>query len=684
MTTRFHLNDLTDTALDLLAAGLRSWLLSPDSQVEGGREDLLKEAIRQITTDQGPDSHAFALAHWCLQVHHLQQTRASRLDSVAAIPLCDLERIQELAMLLRLSGIADEVQSLRTQAADSAGAATPFRVASGGFDTLPEVLEATVEALRQRLEVLTGSEANAEGMDTSTRVLQLLADRDFISRHLVNGSQDRLAQCQALATMVLVMREFERLDIVPSRHCEVADALRLAQLGEIAGITPIRQGQAGTPDSKPEDPADMPAPPEPAEPAAPDSEAEGLTIDLDTSGTAVPAMEEDPGVPPEPVPDDMPEAETAIPETPTAALPVPEETSVPAAGVIPMEEELPPVEDRARSGLSQMLLMLLLALAAIALLILFVVQPPVLGPDAAWRQTLSNLIRRTTPAAVVQAEPTPEVAATPILAATATPEPTPTLPPTATPASPTPTPEPTLDLSDIVTAEIALVLYAWPNLKAEKLGTVNPGEVVVPIVQIMTETETWLRLENTYFVLAEAVNNVPTNLPVQTLAELEGMPDFAVAAPVETPAAPPETSPPPPPAGPITTRTVRMRAGPGETHEDKGRLEAGLAVEPIGTNSRGDWLVLTNRYWIPVTAVSQMPDGLAVMTAPYAAVDSNLREAPTTQSAIGDTIKAGGTLVLTGQKEGYDPDGTWYRLDSGLWIYGPLVTAVPADLPVLD
>ena len=127
-----------------------------------------------------------------------------------------------------------------------------------------------------------------------------------------------------------------------------------------------------------------------------------------------------------------------------------------------------------------------------------------------------------------------------------------------------------------------------------------------------------------------------------------------------------------------------MYAGPSSEFEVRGEsLQAGSTVEVLGVDASGDWYVLSNRYWIPAFAVRFAPDDLTVTSAPYVLTGANLREEPTTASPVQGGVPAGNVIVVVGQKEGGPPAGTWYQLDSGLWIYGELVANLPPNLPVL-
>ena len=166
------------------------------------------------------------------------------------------------------------------------------------------------------------------------------------------------------------------------------------------------------------------------------------------------------------------------------------------------------------------------------------------------------------------------------------------------------------------------------------------------------------------------------------------MPTPMITATLRPSPVPPTVTLPPLPSVPTGKRPeiiteVRMYAGPSIEFEVKGEiLQAGTRVEVLGVDSSRDWYVLANRYWIPALAVRFAPDDLTVTSAPYVLTGANLREEPTTDSPVQGGVSAGNIIVVVGQKEGGPPAGTWYQLDSGLWIYGELVADIPPNLPV--
>lgn len=687
MHSNFH--EVITIGLDRLVASLRARMI-PTDQYSPDRAETLKRVIARINLDHGPESEVYLLAHWVLQVHELLHAHVTVITP--EIALSDLERMQELANLLRLNEEYELLDTLRVQVEQGPHTFTDFRAVSGGYTTIEQVTTAMLEALGERMAVLGGMELRPR-IGEPVALLTALGDSETMSRYLLNGSRNRLTQCVILAHMVMIMREFQRLAMSASPVTAAADALRLAQLAEVVGVQP---GQWAAPtvaelrsEPETEPPSEETEPPVPAEtpPAASDR---GLTIDL---SQAQPTSS----------------FTGADREAETVSSQAPEEPPVepPAPPVEPPEPEPDLPEPQSGSGIGRMIGMLFLAFAAIALLILFVVRPPWLAVWLdAWEEQSGGL--QLAGSMTATEVPTPTVA--PLPTATATP-----VPPTATP-----TPEPTSPaLADIVTANTNLALYAWPHLAAEVMGTIEQGTVVIPVQVVTGSAQRWLRLNDGYYVLEEAVDNVPRELPAVAISDLEGMPDFsAVAAatpepeteapapepepgttePSETePAAtePSETEPaateptepeptPTEPSAPYLLTTTRMRAGPGEEFQDKGELAEGTLITPIGTSVDATWFLLDNRYWIPVEVISQVVDGLTVQVPAYALVDANLREGPTANSRRVGGVQENDILVLVGQRPGINPDGIWYQLDTGSWIFGGLVGDAPVDLPEVE
>ncbi len=646
-----NLHEVITTGLARLVASLRVRMISPD-QYSSDQGQTLQQVIAHLNQEHGPDAAVYLLAHWVLQVHEVLQAHVTVITP--EIALCDLERMQELANLLRLNEEYELLSTLHAQVERAPHTFAPFRAVSGGFATIGEVTTAVLKALGERMAVL-GDAALRDRIDDPVALLTVLADRDTMARFLPDASRNRLQQCEILAHMIMIMREFQRLEMPASPMTATADALRLAQLGEVVGIQP-RQWVVSTATelptesqtaSQPEDTASVTS--EPAPDTSPEPQPDtGLTIDL--SQTLPP--QESTGV-------DR-EAEVA----PFAEL----ETG-------PEPDLLPPVA--AGSGLGRMLGMLVLAFAAIALLILFVVRPP-------WLETWLDAQEAQSGDPVVMS---PAATEAPVPTATSIALPTATM--TSVPPTATPTPEPTSPaVADIVTANTDLALYVWPHLQAEVMATIGEGEVVIPVQVVTGASQRWLRLEGGHYVLAEAVDNAPRELPAIAVSDLADMPDFSVpatATPIPEPAdveAPPSAEVPP--ATPVLIVTTRMRAGPGADSPDKGELLAGTSLRLIGTSVDATWFMLDNRYWIPAETVSGVVDGLNVRVPSYALVDANLRAGPTADSQRVAGIKADEVVVLVGQAIGTNPDGIWYQLDTGTWIFSGLVADAPGDLPTVE
>lgn len=635
MAARDDLPLLIEQALDLLVAGLGNRMLSPNQRDALGdnRVEYLKQIIEEIHAFHGEDSPAYPLSHWVMQVHLLRHDIAP--DFTPETVQCDLYRMEALAQFLGLTAIEAELRRMRGHLAEAA-TTEAFTAVSGGYGTLNEVLDATMTDLRQRMLQAGDPDFLAHNANDSFLLLQLtLTQPEKMGLYLLDASAHRRNLCSSLATMTMVMREFQRLGIDANAVCDVADAMRLAQLRELLGVEPIRRRTVAPTDATVPD-ASLPLNgtedgwDEAKETAAPASTPE-LTIDLAGSGSD-PA----PFVP----------AEPEFRAEPAASVPERRPDLDPFASV-----EAPAAE-RTGSGLGQLALLLGLVVAAISVLVLFVARPT-------WLQSLLGVTSEEPPVAAVVTDPTP----TPVPPSpTATPTP---VPPTPTPEPPTPTPTPL----NLTTVNVDTVLYEWPDLNAEKMGDLPLDSEVMPVTRIQGGEQEWLLLGTNHYVLAETVNNVPGGLPVKQIQELFDMPNFdtVVESVVEGP--------------PRVVTAVRLRAGPGEGFEDKGGLENGALVEVLGTNAQGDWMVLTNRYWIPADIVFPAPSGLPVQPVPSALVGANLRQEATADSALIGVVREGQTLVLVGRREGRNPDGTWYRLDTGAWIFGGLVADAPLNLP---
>ncbi len=60
--------------------------------------------------------------------------------------------------------------------------------------------------------------------------------------------------------------------------------------------------------------------------------------------------------------------------------------------------------------------------------------------------------------------------------------------------------------------------------------------------------------------------------------------------------------------------------------------------------------------------------------------NANLRSCPSTVYKVLGHALAGQTLEIVAQ----NPDATWFKLDSGEWIFSMAVDNAPVDVPVVD
>ncbi len=126
---------------------------------------------------------------------------------------------------------------------------------------------------------------------------------------------------------------------------------------------------------------------------------------------------------------------------------------------------------------------------------------------------------------------------------------------------------------------------------------------------------------------------------------------------------------------------VDVHIGPGADFESRGILPAGREVTLLGTSADGSWSLMDDFHWIPSAAIANIPDGLPVRRHPTTISNANLRAAPDSGSARQGFLGPGTALLLDGWTLGSNPDGVWYHLDSGEWIYGDLVQDAYAGLP---
>lgn len=699
MARRNALQNLTDVGLDVLVAGLRTRIL-PHRLLQEYRQDrilFLQAAEKRIEEYYGIQSPAYLLAQWCLQIHHLLLNRAAQADTNEESAICDLERMQALADFLGAHETSEDIGTLRGQIASQKAESTLFRSTSGGFVQLSDLLAAAATMFQDRLTRLVGSDFGPIPSDLDGMLL-LLADREFLSRHLIDGSQERLEHCLILARMAGVINALQLTSVDSSIHAVSADAQRILQLAAALGIpnlhpptgtfVPTLSAPAAT-DLVPENEAGIQTEPHDDELEEPHSDTSeesvhaakpsarkdtrNLVLNIEVSGQ-------------EPTP--PAEAGSSAVSSGMGAEPpaVPPPEGPPSAMSAERPEEGPPQD----SGTGKLLVGLVFVVLLVWLLVFIMSSNPFEADnDLNFIESLQSRLVGVEPAASEMAAESPAVAeadaqatlaSTPVPSPAPTPTPVPTYTPAPTPA-PTLTPEPTpLPIPDSVAYATATVhLYEWPHLQATPVGEdleIGTAVVLIRRVEAASDSEDfWLQLLEGTFVEGRFIENIPDNLPVVAPAEL-GMPDFETAettSALEDQALPTST--------PVVQPDVTLRAGPGEQHEEKGQLPADAQLDPIGINAQGDWVVLNSRYWIPVSQVPNLPENLPIMTAPYAATDANVRKGPSAATPALGTVAEGQTLVLVAQVQGTRPDGIWYRLDYGPWIYGGLVLDVPADLP---
>ena len=178
--------------------------------------------------------------------------------------------------------------------------------------------------------------------------------------------------------------------------------------------------------------------------------------------------------------------------------------------------------------------------------------------------------------------------------------------------------------------------------------------------------------------LSPSVSFSPTATPTATHTSTP----TNTPTPTRTSTATPTKRPTPTPAPQSSVNSdVDVRIGPGADFESRGILPAGREVNLLGTSTNGSWSLMDNFHWIPSAAITNIPDGLPVLRHPTTITNTNLRAAPDSGSALQGVLGPGTALLLDGWTLGSNPDGIWYHLDTGEWIWGDLVQDAYASLP---
>ena len=656
-----------------------------------------------MTATTGHDSRTFLLAHWALQLHLLLPTRA--YAPTLETTLCDLERLRELADFFSLRDVADEIQDLADRLAAGSGGLTPFASVSGGFANLQDLTTVTLRAIGERMEMLGGASFR-EAVTTEVELLETLASEELVGRYILDASQDRIRCCVCLATMVMVIRELLRMGETGSTTAETADAQRLAQLGELVGITPVNTRRNPLPkipsgadrektdtetpaaaDPQPDGGRDAGLFPdsEPAEPIkrqpATEPEDEGdLTVDVASRHLPEPPPPE-PEWEPEPLQEDgtkgvEPDTEPDMVDARDA--PAEPDTEDPDAEIA---EALAETEAPGQ-GLGQMLLMVLMVLVGVGIVALVVVRP-------AW---LDNLTSQGGIEGVQAITPEPEESvATAVPTATEIPAQAVEEPAEPTPVPPTPTSTP---VPGYVFLATTAQVYLWPNVAAETLESAAGGGQRRDSGQAGGGRRPDLAADGGH-VLHPGRDRGQSGGGGSAAVDRQGghLPTFRSSTSKRRHR---RTSRQPtrvirtrwsrhpnryPTTGPSSWKMSTCASAPATISIPRGILPAGREVNLLGTSADGSWSFMDDFHWILSAAIANIPDGLPVLRHPTTISNANLRAAPDSGSARQGFLGPGTALLLDGWTLGSNPDGVWYHLDTGEWIYGDLVQDAYANLP---
>jgi uncharacterized protein YraI len=144
----------------------------------------------------------------------------------------------------------------------------------------------------------------------------------------------------------------------------------------------------------------------------------------------------------------------------------------------------------------------------------------------------------------------------------------------------------------------------------------------------------------------------------------------------------------------VVRNGANLRAGAGTSYAIVGKAQPGQNVVIVGKNEAGDWYQLAGGHWIaaflvdttlittttpvsPVFATSLERSTISPVTTSATALrDANLRSGPGVRYPLAGTVTAGQRLILAGKNE----DGSWLKLENGVWIASFLVDQSAASL----
>lgn len=148
---------------------------------------------------------------------------------------------------------------------------------------------------------------------------------------------------------------------------------------------------------------------------------------------------------------------------------------------------------------------------------------------------------------------------------------------------------------------------------------------------------------------------------------------------------------------------ANVRSGPGSDFDTVGTIDADATVSIVAQDPTGEWFLLDDGTWIAGEVLVERPsvpvveptpataEGAATPTPAVAVTettqvtvtvnsDANLRAGPGTTFDTTGGVTAGSSVVVVGR---FDTDN-WYLLSDGNWIFGALLSAAVADVPVVD
>ena len=199
-------------------------------------------------------------------------------------------------------------------------------------------------------------------------------------------------------------------------------------------------------------------------------------------------------------------------------------------------------------------------------------------------------------------------------------------------------------LQPVVIARLGANLRAGPGVEFDRLDGVEQGQVLTIVAQ--NTGGGWLKLEDGSWIFATLVDNVPTDLPVDSGEAMEAETD-ETGADDETSD---ETTPP-------------------DASDDEQDVQAGDDEQDAQTDEDGQDAQTDEDE-------QEIQDEIEQIVLATVNTDANLRNGPGLDATIVDSAPVGTQVTIVSRSD----DDLWLQLDNGYWIAATLVDILPAEV----